>query len=274
VTSATLADRFVVTMAREVQGAQTWGLGLGTVLPALAVMLAQRTHAPHALLYASGSNSYVRSLDRLWLTRFEYETWRSAIARSSTDQLLLQERTPPMGEFLRPAQIDALGDINVTRLPGPDGDVLLVGGTAIPDMAADEWPRRLYATTHDRAVFVERVHFVSGTVRSDRLVGRAGARARIITDLGVFRIEEEPGLVVEALASGVTLAEVRDRTAFAVRPGASVATVPDPTDTELALIREMDPLGLRELEFLHPRDRDGFLRRVVAAEAVGSGVPG
>ncbi len=263
--TASPAERLIVALSKEVGDGEVWGLGLGTVLPALAVMLAQRTHAPSTVLYATGSNSYLTRPDRLWLTRSEFETWRAGTAQSQADVLFVQEWNHSFGEFLRPAQIDANANINVTRMPDRDGvGRPIVGGTGIPDMPRDHAPRRLYATAHDRRLFVEQVYFRSGIVDAP---ADGGPRARLVTDLGVFVFGSEPGMTVESLAVDATIELVRERTGFAVDAPAEIPTTPQPTDDDLHLIREvLDPLGIRMLELVHPRDRDALLRGIFEAE--------
>jgi hypothetical protein len=74
----------------------------------------------------------------------------------------------------------------------------------------------------------------------------AGRPTRLLTDLATFTVGA-PGAVLEALAPGATLDQLRARTgfAFAAADALALAILPDPPDRALATLSALDPAGLR-----------------------------
>jgi glutaconate CoA-transferase subunit B len=102
--------------------------------------------------------------------------------------------------------------------------------------------------------FVERIDFRT----SPGNLGGAEAAARIrreqgwmgsgpsvvVTDLGIYRFDEDGEMRLESLHPGATLDQVRQSMGWEVRVAAAVASTPAPTREELRLIREeLDPAG-------------------------------
>jgi glutaconate CoA-transferase subunit B len=69
-------------------------------------------------------------------------------------------------------------------------------------------------------------------------------RTRVLTDLGVFTVGAA-GAVLEALAPGVALDELRARTGFAFTLAPALATLPDPPDDAITTLHHLDPDRLR-----------------------------
>jgi glutaconate CoA-transferase subunit B len=142
--------------------------------------------------------------------------------------------------FSSGVQIDGQGRINLTvigdrraprvRLPGPAG---------LP--AIFQVVRRivLWRTRHTPRALVERLDFVSA----------AGNVEQLVTPLCVFRMHEGR-LRLHQLMPGVTEAEVRAQTGFAVTPAPDgISEVSPPTARELELLDELDPDHRRDLDF-------------------------
>ena len=115
------------------------------------------------------------------------------------------------------------------RLPG--------GGGAAMIMAT---ARRviLWRTQHHRRAFVERLDFVTA----------AGNVDRVVTPLCVFQ-RRDGRLAVEALFPAVSAADVIANTGFPLDVPADCPTLPAPTKRELAVLEEIDPGRVRDLEF-------------------------
>ena len=105
-----------------------------------------------------------------------------------------------------------------------------------------------------RRSFVERIDFRT----SPGNLGGAEAAARIrreqgwmgsgpsvvVTDLGIYRFDDDGEMRLESLHPGATLDQVRESMGWEVRLAPSVAATPPPTSEELRLIREeLDPAG-------------------------------
>jgi glutaconate CoA-transferase subunit B len=97
----------------------------------------------------------------------------------------------------------------------------------------------LWRTRHDPRTFVEELSFVTGTGRVDR----------VVTPLCIFKRNVNTGLLeVESVHPYTTPDEVEERTGFAVQARGAPVT-PPPTAEELAALEQVDPEGVRRIEF-------------------------
>jgi acyl CoA:acetate/3-ketoacid CoA transferase beta subunit len=104
----------------------------------------------------------------------------------------------------------------------------------------------------DKRRFVEKVDFVTtpGYLDGPGSRERAGLPAdtgpfRVITQLGVFDFEEETKqLRLLALHPGVSIDEVQANSAFEVLLSENMEITEPPSQEELRLLREIDPLGM------------------------------
>jgi glutaconate CoA-transferase subunit B len=72
----------------------------------------------------------------------------------------------------------------------------------------------------------------------------------IVSDLAVLDFQG-PGhaIRVRSLHPGVTFDEVQDNTGFALARADAIATTPAPTAEQVALIDQLDPMGVRKTVF-------------------------
>jgi glutaconate CoA-transferase subunit B len=165
----------------------------------------------------------------------------------STEVLLLLQRGYVDVGFMGGAQIDQYGNLNssfigdpqhpATRLPGTGG------GNDIASLT-----QMIVAMKHEKRRFVERVDFVTSpgfltggdSRREAGLV--AGGMYRVVTDLGILCFEERSKrMQIEALHPGVTAAQVQVNTGFELGVAAGLRVTDPPADTELAVLRDLDP---------------------------------
>jgi hypothetical protein len=124
-------------------------------------------------------------------------------------------------------------------------------------------------------VFVDRLDFRSGVGRQPvevedtrRKPDKVGVGpSRIITNLGIIDFGAT-GPTVTSLHPGVTVEEIRAATGFQLSVAEDVSVTPPPSVELLRLIRsEIDPLGLRDLEFASSSGRREMIRAILAREA-------
>lgn len=145
--------------------------------------------------------------------------------------------------FLSSVPIDGAGRINMSLIPGINGDVhtprvRLPGGAGSACIMPTARRTLLWRTRHDRRTFVEKFDFVTA----------AGSVAYVVTPLCLFRRVDER-LVVDSIHPGVSPQTVREQTGFAVEVDEYTPVTPPPTSTELAVLEEVDPTGVRKIEF-------------------------
>jgi glutaconate CoA-transferase subunit B len=143
--------------------------------------------------------------------------------------------------FISGAQIDRFGNVNVSRIRGPDGSWKRLGGAlALPEHCAFAGRAILLADLSART-FVEEVDFVTGfghrrgeTVRAD-LGLPGGGPAAVVTDLGLFDFEGGE-MRLAGLYPGVSPEQVEERMGFAPTRIEGLAELGAPTDAELELL--------------------------------------
>jgi glutaconate CoA-transferase subunit B len=229
-----------VAMSRLLRDGELVFHGVASPLPMVAVLLARATHAPH-LIYLNITGSVdptPQKLPRSTVDPALLAGTRSLITLA--DAFDLSARGELDTVFLSGVQIDATGRINMSAI----GDyarptVRLPGGAGSAFLMSTANRVILWRTRHDRRTFVERLPFVTG----------AGNVDRVVTPLCVFWRDPGAGrLAVESIHPGVTPAEVVDQTGFEVSAD-GVPTTPPPTEQELAALQEIDPDGVRRIEF-------------------------
>jgi glutaconate CoA-transferase subunit B len=160
-------------------------------------------------------------------------------------------------QFLRPIQIDAEGNVNVSVIGPIDHPRHRFHGIAVADAMVLVRRVGLYVTEHDPRVFVEELAFRTGAGHHDRDAWRSplgapgGGPVFVVTPLCVFDFETpERRARIRSVHPGVTVEQVIAATGFKVIVGSDVPESCPPTAEELRVLREVvDPLGTRRMEF-------------------------
>ena len=123
-------------------------------------------------------------------------------------------------------------------------------------------------------VTTERVAQVSarqawGDPEVRRRYGYPVGRSAVLTDLCVMEPTGEAGrLQVASLHPGVDFEQVRAATGFDVELAQDWRYTEAPTDRELAVLREeVDPLGVRRIEFVPAKESAPLLEKIFEVEA-------
>jgi glutaconate CoA-transferase subunit B len=281
-TNYTIDELISVCIARQVADGDVLAQGIATPLVMAGYLLAKHTHAPHVSFASAIGNALVDEPGAVGLTHAE-ELWlgRASVTFSFAQAACeLLPRFQPK-EFFRPAQVDAAGNFNNVVI-GADYDhprMRLPGCGGIADVTAYYRAVYLYVPRHSRAVFVERVDFVSGLGYPPPQGGKPGPGQRLgrgpcylVSNLGQFDFAGGRMRLI-ARHPGVTVDKIRAKTGFPLENENENAIPPDlretepPTVEELRLLREViDPLGIRRLETLSGAARKRVLREILASE--------
>lgn len=271
----TLDELVSVCISRQVENGEVVAQGLATPLVACGYLLAWHTHAPDIYFASAIGQTVCRdggpiglaSIESIWLDK-AMNTY--GFVQAAADLL---PRVRPK-EFFRPGQVDAQGNFNNIsigssyrrprlRLPGSGG---------IPDVTPVMDDIHLYVPRHSRVTFVERLDFLSGMGHHHQRLRGAGPRY-LVSDLGQFDFAEGK-LRLTHLHPGVELGRVIAKTGFPLQIADQLQVTEPPSDEEIQLLRrEIDPLGLRCLEFLSGAPRRAKLREIIAMEKTGLLVP-
>jgi glutaconate CoA-transferase subunit B len=234
----TRRELMVVAAAREIHDGEVVFVGMR--LPLLGFGLAKATHASSAVGLFENGVIRDRSAEAFIYTMGDPPNIVGAIACLGLNDVmsLLQQGRVDVG-FIGGAEIDPQGNLNTTRTSGSGSLVRLPGSGGGGDIASLAG-RTVLIMEHEPRRFRQRVDYITSP---GHFPGRRrGGPSTLITTLGVFDLSR--GHVrATSLHPGVTPAQVREATGFALDVDDSVpATLPPSTD-ELAYIRHADPEG-------------------------------
>ena len=227
---------------------------VGTGLPIIATMLAQRTHAP-GLLIAFEAGGLGPLLPEIPISVGESRTYYRGIAATSMhDVMSLSQAGYIDYGFLGAAQMDMYGNINTTVI----GDhalpkVRLPGSGGANDAGSFSQRLIIIIANQSKKTFVDRVDFLTTPGYLDGPGGRERAGLargsgpyRVITQLGIYGFDEETKrLKLISLHPGVTTEEVKDNSSFHIIMSNEIETSSEPTEQHLKILREeIDPAGI------------------------------
>lgn len=228
--SFTKNEMMTVAAARFLRDGTVCFVGIG--LPSAAANLARALHAPEAVLvYESGTIGSKPAV--LPLSIGDGELAETADAVVSVPEIFaywLQGGRVDLG-FLGAAQIDRFARINSTVIGPYDAPkVRLPGAGGAPEIAANA-KRTLIVIEQNPRTFPAELDFVTSV---------PGGPVTAITDLGILEPDEETKeLTLTALHPGVTVDEARRATGWPLRVAARPATTPEPSELELAALRDL-----------------------------------
>ncbi len=237
--TARARDIMAVSLARSLRDGETVFHGVASPLPMVAVLMAQRLHAPN-LIYLNITGSTDPSPESLPISTVDprlLQGTRSMV--TLTDLFDLAARGRLDTAFLSGVQIDSRGRINMSVI----GDfnhpkVRLPGGAGSAALMPSARRTILWRTRHDRRVFVPKLDFITAQGNVDR----------VVTPMCVFR-RRNGKLAVESIHPGVTPDQLIAATGFAIDADESTLVTPSPTAEELMTLAEVDPEGVSFSEF-------------------------
>ncbi|WP_067928888.1 CoA-transferase [Alicyclobacillus shizuokensis] len=246
-------DEFLITtMARQFSGEVM--VSSVTAFGALSALLAKARYAPDlAVLATPESGMEVTPMPTLSLGQFLTDAQRGIPL--TMEEIFDAIFTDRFRIWINPAQIDRHGNTNISVI----GDwhqpkVAMVGSRGIPEDTSHLSQIFYYVLTHSRRTVVEQVDFRSGAGTGpdrDATLGEHGAPSVLVTDLGVFDFTGPDGtMAVRSLHPGVTLEEVQEKSGFEIHAPSSIPVTEPPTEEDVQIIRDADPLEVRKLELL------------------------
>jgi glutaconate CoA-transferase subunit B len=224
---------------------------LGTGLPMVAAIFAQKTHAP-GVNFVVESGSIDPVLPFAPFTVADPSIGYMAVKTGSLREVLgclVQRGLVDIG-FLGGAEIDQFGNINSTWIGDPRRPDVRLPGSGGANCIASCVPKILVITRHERRRFPPRVQFITSPGYIDGPDGRQRAGLKItkpeiivVTDLCVMEIDPSTGkLRITKLMPGITVDHVYENTGFRPAVSEHVGAVEPPTDEEVRILREeVDP---------------------------------
>ena len=236
----------VAAAAREIRDGELVFVGMR--LPMIAFALAKRTHAPRATGHFE--NGIIREEPAphpIYTMGDPSNLFQATFCGDMISVMsLLQQGRVNVG-FLGAAEVDRFGNLNTTwgrrngqtvRLPGSGGacDIACLAQRTVVILAHD--PQRLVARVG---------HITSpgngtgeGWRRAQGLPALSGPSA-IITTMGILRFADDGEAYLASIHPGIRVEEALRNTGWTLRVADDLAVTPEPTEAELAVIREIDP---------------------------------
>lgn len=222
---------------------------VGTGLPLLAGLLAQRTHAPEARLVIE-SGVIFPQVKPTPLSVVDPRIMHNASRLGSLVEALggLVQRGLVDTGFLGGAQVDRFGNINSTWVNRPDGSRARLPGSGGANDIASHCRQVVILTEHEVRRFPESCDYITSPGFLDGPGGRERAglkpvRIKVVTNLCVMEGDDRTGqLIVTGLMPGVTVEQVLANTGFRPEVADDLHIVESPSQADLTLLRtELDP---------------------------------
>jgi len=226
---------------------------VGTGLPMIAAMLAQRTHAPNiVIIFEAGGVGPQPPV--LPISVGDSRTFYKAVAASSMHDVMSAAQAGYIDfGFLGAAAIDMYGNLNTTVI----GDwtqpvVRLPGSGGANDVGSFCWRTLIVMRNQSKKTFKKRLDFITtpGWRVGNNSRNQVGLPAdcgpyRVISQLGVYGFDQKNRrMTILSLHPGVTLSEIQDNTEFELIQPVNIPATKPPTPEEQCLLHEIDPEGL------------------------------
>jgi acyl CoA:acetate/3-ketoacid CoA transferase beta subunit len=224
---------------------------LGTGLPMVAAIFAQKTHAPDVnFVVESGSIDPI--LPSAPFTVADPIIGNMAVKTGSLREVLgclVQRGLVDIG-FLGGAEIDQFGNINSTYIGDPQSPKMRFPGSGGANCIASCVPKILIISVHEKRRFPAKVQFITSPGYIDGPDGRKKAGLKmtkpdiiVVTDLCVMQINPDTGrLELTKLMPEVTVDKVYENTGFKPKLREEIEEVELPAEGELMILRdEVDP---------------------------------
>ncbi len=252
----TVAELMAVCLAREIKDRDRVLQGLYSPLPIMACLLAKNFHAPNMV--------HINTADVIdpEPTEVPFSTAGPALQERAVAYLPLWQTfdLAQQGKldliFLGAAQVDKYGNTNLSVIgPYEKPKVRLPGGAASAHLCAI-MDAVIWIPRHNARALVEKVDFITGQgyltggkAREGAGIPKGGPR-KVVTNLCIMDFEPETkAMRLVSIHPGVALEEVKENTGFELIVPDKVETTEPPNKEELEFMRQIDPKGVRELEF-------------------------
>jgi glutaconate CoA-transferase subunit B len=250
-------DLLAVAAAREVTDGEV--VFAGTGLPMLAIMLAQKTTAPNAVcIYEAGSIGG-RPIDLPTSVGDARCHYQASVANGLWDVFGQLGRGAVDLAFLSGAEIDQYGSVNCTAIGGyhPTGKRLTGSGgnSDINSLAR----RTVFIMVQEKRRWVERCSYITSPgwripkwpggefVHKREVYNKAfrGGPGAVISDMGVFRFDDEGVIYLDTVHPGFTPEQIQENCSFKLNISRVSGETKTPTYHELDLLYNVvDPEGI------------------------------
>ncbi|MGC8867640.1 MAG: CoA-transferase subunit beta [Elusimicrobiales bacterium] len=224
---------------------------VGTGLPMISAMLAQRSFAPNLLIIFEAGGVGPKS-PVLPISVGDSRTFYKAVAASSMHDVMSQAQSGYIDYgFLGAAMIDKYGNINTTVIGDWDKPKVRLPGSGGANDIGSFCFRTIIIMKQDKDKFVDKLNFITTPGYIDGPDGRKkaglpeGGPYRVITQLGVYDFEQETKRIrLISLHPGVTVEDIKANSSMDIIIHSNLSVSPEPDQESLKILREIDPDGL------------------------------
>lgn len=226
---------------------------VGTGLPMVATMFAQRTCAPEILMIFEAGGIGPR-IPALPISAGDGRTFHQAVGASSMlDVMAITQAGYADYSFLGAAQVDRYGNINTTVIGPYEKPVVRLPGSGGANDLGSMCHQTIIIMRQDKMKFVEKLDFLTtpGYLSGPGAREKAGlpygsGPYRVITQLAVYGFDEETKVMkLISLHPGVTVEDIQNNSSFEILvPETEIPITQAPEAAELELLRNLDPLKI------------------------------
>jgi acyl CoA:acetate/3-ketoacid CoA transferase beta subunit len=245
------AELMVITAAKQLENNKS--VFVGTGMPMLAVLFAQRTHAPDLIMIFEAGGVAPR-MPILPVSVGDSRTFYNAVSASSMHEVMSLAQAGYMDYgFLGGAQIDIYGNLNTTIIGTDHANpkVRLPGSGGGNDIGSFCW-ETVIIMPQDNRKFIDKLDFLTtpGYIDGPQAREKAGlpkgaGPKRIVTQLGVYGFDEETKkMKLVSLHPGVTKEQVQENSSFPIIIPDDAPLTPLPSESELEILRAIDMLNI------------------------------
>lgn len=227
-------------------------VGVGTGLPMIAALLAQKTHAPNLIIFFE-AGSMAPLVPTLPISVGDSRCGYRPVAATGLAGIMETGQKGMIDyAFLGGAEVDMYGNINSTVIGDHDlPKTRLPGSGGANDFGSLSW-RTLIIARHDKAKLPEKVGFITtpGYINGPGAREKAGLPTgtgpfRVITNLALMGFDEDTKrMKLLSVHPGISVDQVVENTGFELLVPDEVGTSDEPTDEELRILKEIDPAGI------------------------------
>jgi glutaconate CoA-transferase, subunit B len=238
-------EMMIVAAARQLAGERVCFVGVGP--PNIACNLAKRTVAPDLeLVYEAGVFGSAPARVPLSIGDPTLVTGSTLVTNQfELFSYYLQAGLIDVG-FLGASQIDRFGNINTTVIGDYDHPKVRLPGSGGACEIAINAKKVFVIMPQSKRSFVERIDFTTspGHLAGSRPAAWGGGPSVVITNLGVYRFDQNGEMTLASMHPGVTLDEVKAEASWDLKVADDLGETPPPSADELRIVREeLDPEG-------------------------------
>jgi glutaconate CoA-transferase, subunit A len=274
--SWTIDELMAACLSREYDNSSICSVGSVSPLAMVSYLLAKKTHAPGLTIIALNGGFIDIDFHPMSLTLAEPLEFGSAKVCWGGDETYhwYYQQGRITHEIITVPQIDLHGRTNNAWIASKGKVLRLPGQGGMADVSNLHKNFILYLTRHSPERFIEAVEFctASRALLSDEQRKNAGlqpGKVRLVSELGIFELDyEAKRFRLVSIHPGIALEKVRAETGGDFLIADPLPRTLPPSEEDLRLIREeVDPFGIRQLEFVPGRERLAMIQGILNAEA-------